>query len=194
VTIMAALTNANIDSIVAESIEPLTQSQLSGSATGAKHTLRSSGIDVFSESSEANVTVNDGSNNDYATFEIEVEVTAFDQDVFIPIGPASAAWKLVDGNGNDLVTSDTASTTFVTTSSAGEGGAGNNFFEINEGETETVTVTVTYTPGTSAPVSARLQLLTIVFDATGTATTNDDKTWNALPASDYRTDTVTIPD
>ncbi len=192
-TIEASI-SASDTTVDAEGADDLAGSQISGAATGEEHTLRTSGIEAAFEAAEADVTVVDESNNDYATFEIEVEVTAFDQDVFIPIGSASTTWKLVDGNGDDLVTSDTASTTVVITSSAEEGGAGNNFFEINEGETETVTVTVTYTPGQTAPVSARLQLLTFVFDETGTATKTDDSTWNALPANDYRTDTVTIQD
>jgi len=192
-TIEASI-SADDTTVDAEGADDLAGSQISGAATGEEHTLRTSGIEAAFEAAEADVTVVDEANNDYATFEIEVEVTAFDQDVFIPIKSASTTWKIVDGNSADLVTSDTASTTVVITSSAEEGGAANAFFEINEGETETVTVTVTYTPGQTAPVSARLQLLTFVFDETGTATKTDDSTWNALPANDYRTDTVTIQD
>lgn len=192
-TIQASI-SASDTTVDAEGADDLAGNQISGAATGEQHTLRTSGIEAAPEANDATVTVVDEANNDYATFEIEVEVTAFDQDVFIPIKSASTTWKIVDGNSADLVTSDTASTTVVITSSAEEGGAANAFFEINEGETETVTVTVTYTPGQTAPVSARLQLLTFVFDETGTATKTDDSTWNALPANDYRTDTVTIQD
>ncbi len=162
-----------------------------GAATGDTHTLRSTGVDVSANSDSVEVEVVDGNDNDYATYEIVLDVTAFEQDVFVPITAASTTWKFVDGNGADL-TVPAASTTVVITSSAEEGGAGNAFFQINEGDTETVTVTVTFTPGANSPLAARLQLLTFVFDETGTGVASDDETWTALPATDYRTDTVTI--
>lgn len=193
-TIQGSISSLTPSIVDAEGADDLGNGQLSGAATGEEHTIRTSGIEASPESTEADITVAENADNDYAVFEIEIEVTAFDQDVFIPINSASTTWKLVDGNGDNLVTSDTASTTVVITSSADEGGAGDAFFEINEGETETVTVTVTYTPGNVTPQSARLQLLTLVFDETGTAVKTDDSTWNALPANDYRTDTVTIQD
>lgn len=191
-TVQGSITSLSTTNVDAEGADDLGNGQLSGAATGEVHTLRTSGIDVSVEGTDATVTVVDGDDNDYGTFEVELEVTAFEQDVFIPINSASTTWKLVDGNGADLVTSDTASTTVVISSSAEEGGAGDAFFQIDEGETETVTVTVTYTPGSAAPQSARLQLLTLVFDEAGTVTGTDDSTWNALPASEYRTATKTI--
>jgi hypothetical protein len=196
-TVTGSVTGANANAISAEGADDLDNTspdQLRGAAEGDAHTLRTTGVDVSVEETDADITVVDGADNDYGTFSIDLEVTAFEQDVFIPLGSASTTWKLVDGGGSDLVTSDTASTTVVVSSSADEGGAGDAFFEINEGQTETVTVTVTYTPGGVAPQSARLQLLTFVFDETGTVSGADDSTWTALPASDYRTDTITIQD
>lgn len=76
-------------------------------------------------------------------------------------------------------------------SSADEGGAGDAFYEINEGRTETVTIKVTYTPSI-ANRTARLQLNSLRFDETGTVTGTDDQIWTALPASTYRTDVETI--
>lgn len=196
-TVRAAVTAANANAIQAEGADDLDNTspdQLTGAAEGELHTLRTQGIDVSIDSTDAEVTVVDSADNDYATFEIVLDVTAFEQEVYIPINAASTTWKLVDGNGADLLTSDTASTTVVITSSAEEGGSGDAFFEINEGQTETVTITVTYTPGSVTPQSARLQLLTLSFDETGTGTATDDSTWTALPANDYRTSTVTIQD
>ncbi len=193
VTVEARVTSANADAIDAEGADEIPTSRISGAATGDEHTLRSTGVDVSLGGTDAQVTVVDNADNDYATFEIELDVTAFDQDVFVPVNSASTTWKLVDGDGNDISVA-AASTTVVIESSADEGGAGDAFFQINEGETETITVTVTYTPGNATPQTARLQLLTLVFDETGTVTGADDSTWSALPANTYRTSTKTIQD
>lgn len=165
-----------------------------GASTGETHTLRTTGIEVELDSTDADITVVDSTDNDYGTFVISVDVTAFEQEVFIPISAASTTWKLADADGATILSSDTASTTVVLDSTAAEGGAGDAFFEINEGETETITLTVTYTPGASAPQSARLVLETLVFDETGTATGADDEEWDALPATTYRTSVISIQD
>lgn len=192
-TVEGATVKASISGAAAVAGEGADDVDSTGAATGDTHTLRSTGVDVSADTDSAVVTVVDSADNDYATYKVVLDVTAFEQSVFIPINSASTTWKLVDGNGDDITT-PAASTTVVVTSSAEEGGEGNAFFEINEGETETVTVTVTYTPGAFAPQTARLQLLTFVFDETGTTAKEDDETWEALPANDYRTETVSIQD
>ncbi len=162
-----------------------------GAATGEEHTLRSTGITVELDSTDSDVVTSDGALNDYATYTIVLEVTAFEQDVFVPVSAASSTdWDLVDENG-DVMTVPSASTTIVITSSADEGGLGDAFFEINEGSTETVTIKVTYSPSI-ANTSARLQLNSLTYDETGTATAGDDDTWDALPSSTYRTAVETI--
>ncbi len=192
-TVQAQVTSGQAEAIEAEGADDLDNvgsTQLSGAATGDVHTLRTTGIAVELDSVDSSVTTSDGALNDYATYEIVMDVTAFEQDVFIPINSASTSWSLVDGNGNTL-TVPSASTTVVITSSADEGGAGDAFFEITEGSSETVTVTVTYTPSI-ANTTARLQLLSLTFDETGTVSGANDSTWSANPASTYRTDTETI--
>lgn len=189
-TVQGLLTSTQADLIDAEGADDLGTSQLSGAATGDTHTLRSTGISVEAASDSAVVTTSDGALNDYVTFKVEVDVTAFDQDVFIPIDSASTTWSLRDSAGN-VLTVPAASTSVIMSSSAQEGGAGDAFFEINEGETETITLTVTYTPSI-ANTAVRLQLGALLFDETGTVTGADDQTWTATPLSDYRTDVVTI--
>jgi peptidoglycan hydrolase-like protein with peptidoglycan-binding domain len=191
-TVQGLVTAGQADEIDAEGADTLGTSQLSGAATGDVHTLRTTGIDVDAKSESAIVTTSDGALNDYATYKITVDVTAFDQDVFIPIASASTSWSLVDSAGVAISPAPaTASTSVVMTSSADVGGAGNAFFEINEGETETVTITVTFTPSI-ANTAAGLQLNSLLFDETGTVTGTDDQTWSATPSVDYRTDVVTI--
>jgi hypothetical protein len=161
-----------------------------GAATGEEHTLRTTGISVELDSVDSDVVTSDGALNDYATYTIVLDVTAFEQDVFIPINSASTSWSLVNGNGTTL-TVPTASTTAVLTSTADEGGTGDAFFEITEGSTETVTLKVTFSPSV-ANTSARLQLLSLTFDETGTAAAGNDSSWAADPASTYRTAVETI--
>lgn len=185
-TVQGSIDSLTTSIVDAEGADDLENSQLSGAATGDAHTIRTTGIDVSPESTSAEVETPDGNTNDYATFEIEVEITAFEQDVRISTDPASStAWTLQDGAGS---TSVAGSRSVTLTSSADENGG---FFEINEGETETLTLTVTYTPGV-ANTASRLVLNSITFDETGTASGADDQTQTTLPATDYRTSVVTM--
>lgn len=185
-TVRGLMTTANVNNIIALGADDLMNTspdQLTGSATGDYHTVRTTGIDASLDSSSAVVTVNQNANDDYATFKVAVEVTAFDQDVFISTNPAtSTTWSIVDAAGANA-TSGTRSV--VLTSSGDENGG---YFEINEGETETITLTVTYTPGVSN-TAARLALGSLKFDDTATAPM---QTWTALPATTYRTAVVTV--
>lgn len=183
-TVQASVDGTTIDAEGADDFDG------EGAATGEVHTLRSTGIEVSLDKTTAEVTTSDGALNDYATYTIVLDVTAFEQDVYLPINAASTTWKLVDGNGNDL-TVPTASTTAVITSSADEAGQSNAFYEIKEGSTEEVTLTVTFTPSI-ANTTARLQLVQLTFDETGTLAGGNDQDWDALPASTFRTAVKTI--
>jgi len=187
VTVQGLVTATNRNNIDAEGADDVTS--LSGAATGDAHTLRTTGIDTDMSDSSAVVTVNDGANNDYVTFEIEVDVTAFEQDVYISTDDTvSVNWDLVNSAGTSLgaVATSSASSTVVLSSSADENVG---YFEINEGETETITLTVTYSPGTAASISARLLLNSISFrDSAGAP----NQTQTTLPKTDYRTAVKTI--
>ena len=184
ITVQGKVTNANALAIDAEGTDNVTD--LSGAATGDAHTLRTAGISTETTSDDAVVTTPDLNTNDYGTYTLKVDVTAFNQDVRISTNPAtSVSYSLVDGAGTAAV----AGTRSITLSSTADENGG--FFEINEGETETLTIKVTYTPGV-ANTAARLQLNSIKFDETGTAPTTDDKTQTTLPATDYRTEVVTM--
>ena len=151
--------------------------------------MRTAGADVEAVSVDADVTVGDNNTDDYGTYVIKFEVTAFEQDVFVPIAVASSvSYTLQDGSGS---TSVAGSRSVTLTSTADEGGAGDAFFEVNEGSTETFTLTVTYTPGV-ANTASRMVLNSITFDETGTATNTDDQSQVTVPASEFRTDVVTI--
>lgn len=186
VTVQGRVTATNANNIVAEGADDLANTptdQLSGSAEGERHTLRTSGVDIALEGVSASVTSVDSNTNDYGTYEIEVEVTAFEQDVFISTNPAtSTSYVLQDGAG---VTATTGTRSITLESSADETGG---YFEINEGETETLTLRVTYTPGV-ANTAARLVLNSISFNETAAL---PDQTQTTLPATTYRTAVITM--
>lgn len=169
--------------ITAEGADDLTGSQLSGSVTSDTHILQTSGAAVTAKNTSAVVTSTNGSLNDYATFQIAVDITATNQDVYIPANTSAITYELRDANGNPLSATGTA----VISSTAREQG---NYFFIPEGQTKSVTVSVTYQP--QSPVtSSRLRLLTIEYAATATS---PNQTWSAMPANRFETNVVTIVD
>ena len=184
-TVKGSISSLDTTIIDAEGADDIENGQLSGAATGEAHTLRTTGIITAPESNSAVVTTGDNAGDDYATFEVEVEITAFEQDVRISTNVATAtSYSIVNGSG---VTVGGTSTP-VLTSSADENGG---YFEINEGETETLTLQVTF-DATTAGAAARLVLNSITFDETGTLATGDDQTQTTLPVTDYRTDVVVL--
>ncbi len=175
-TVKANIASAAID---AEGADDVTST---GSATGDEHTLRSEGVAVELDTDSATVTTGDSAGDDYATYKIVLDVTAFEQDVFINTDETVSVSASVVNSGGTTVTG--TSTVIVDSSADVEGGS----FKIAEGETESVTITVTFDAAT-AGAAARLQLNSLTFGATDLA---DNQTWNAQPASDYRTDIVTL--
>lgn len=171
-TVRGSIASGAID---AEGADEVTST---GSATGDTHTLRTQGIAVTLDSDSAVVTTGDNAGDDYATFKLVLDVTAFEQEVFISTNQAtSVVASIVDGAGTVV----TGTSTVVISSSADvEGGS----FKINEGETETVTISVVFDAAT-AGAAARLQLTSLVFGETDGA---NNQTWSAQPATDYRTD------
>lgn len=183
-TVRGSVTGAQADAIDAEGADTLETTQLSGAATGDVHTLRTKGMSVDLDSVSAVVTNGDQAGDDYATYKIVLDVTAFEQDVFIDVDEAvslASGFSVVDSSGSVVA----GTSTVVLDSTADVEGSS---FKINEGETETVTLTVTF-DATTAGAAARLQLTKIIFGESDGA---NDQTWMALPATDYRTAIVTL--
>ncbi len=181
-TVTGKVTSVNADAIDAEGADDLSDSQTDGAATGDTHTLRTTGVDVSAKSITESVTTGDNAGDDYATFKIVLDVTAFEQDVFVsPNHATSVTVSVQDGAGATVA----GTSTVVITSSADIESA---VYKINEGETETVTITVTFDAAT-AGAAARLQLTNLKFGSTASAV---GQTWTALPTNDYRTDIVTL--
>lgn len=182
-TIKASVSSSVADEIIVFAGEQeLSDEQIQGSVVGDTHTLMASGMAVSLDSDSATVTTGDSAGDDYAVFKIVLDITAFEQDVFINTNQAvSLDAKVVNSSG--VVVNGMTATALQ--SSANEEG---NSFKISEGETESVTITVTFDADT-AGTSARLQLNSLVF---GNSNGADNQVWYALPVGDFRTDIVTL--
>jgi peptidoglycan hydrolase-like protein with peptidoglycan-binding domain len=185
VTVQGLVTSVQADLIVAEGADDLSAAtQISGSATGDVHTLRTAGADVSAGTITSVVTTQDLATNDYATYKMQFEVTAFNQDVYISVVPATSTnYTLEDGSGVAAVAGTRTATLSSTGSQVGTA------FEITEGSTETITLEVTYVPGV-ANTAARLNFNTLTFGSTSGTPTG--QTWTASPDEDYRTAVVTV--
>ena len=79
----------------------------------------------------------DGATDDYATFEIEVEVTAFERDAYIP----------TDGSTIDAVIVDGGAIISYSRTRLSADDAERPVLKSTEGSSETINITVTYGPG-----------------------------------------------
>ncbi|MEZ4194954.1 MAG: peptidoglycan-binding domain-containing protein [Candidatus Paceibacterota bacterium] len=174
----------NVSSIVAEGASKLTGSKLSGRASSEEHTLSTKGISVKATSVTSTVTAVNGALNDYATYMMELSVTAFGQEVYIPVGVNSAIeYSLKDELGNTIPALGVA----ILDSNAKLSG---DYYRLNKGETKKFTLEVSYQPGVATSL-ARLQLLGINFANSATA---PNQNWRAVPAQHFKSDVKLIVD
>jgi peptidoglycan hydrolase-like protein with peptidoglycan-binding domain len=139
-------------------------------------------------STSAKVTDRDGADNDYATFEIEVELNAFGEDIYIDQDEdVSFEYEVQDSDGNE-VTGQTLLSSFLESSADEEG----DYYVVEEDESERFTLTVVFNPlAVDEGKLFRLQLLGINYADSEEA---PEDTWLARPTSDYRTKSVLIVD
>lgn len=188
-TVQASVVGANIDGEGADDVVG------DGNVTGETHTLQISGINVELVSKSADATSVDSTDNDYAEFEITVDVTSFDDDVFISENAATAfTFQIENASTGAVVGTSTATTTSVTSDADVTGGS----YKIDEGSTEEFTFAATINPlatggaaGEMEGNNFRFQLLTIVF---ATTTTGASSSWSAEPQNEYQTAGVLIND
>ena len=186
-TVQAKVTGANADAIDATGGDDLigsgTGDQITGSATGDVHTLRTMGIIGEANSMTSALTAGVSGGNDTVNYTMKVDVTAFNQDVYIAKNSAtSVRYDKTNSSGTALgSTTNTAVDSF--TSTADEDGTG-AYFYVPEGSTETFTIVVKWSPG--APSAATgIQLLGLDYANTNAP---ENAAWEAAPAKDYRTD------
>lgn len=182
-TIAASVAGAQID---ASGTDDLTGT---GNASGDTHTLQLSGVNIELVSKSADATSVDGADNDYAQYEITVDVTAFNDDVFISENAATAfTFQIENASNGSILGTSTATTTSVTSDADVTGGS----YRVDEGDTEEFTFAATLNPlAVNEGSNYRFQLLTINF---ATTTTGATSTWAAEPQNEYQTSGVLIND
>jgi hypothetical protein len=168
-----------------------------GSATGDVHTLLVEGINAEVTSTSENVVVVDGEDNDYAEFEIEIDVDAFEVDAFISqFAATSLEYSIIDASNGDIAHTEAGAGTVATGSavisvSSNANLEGGTYYRVNENDTETFTISVTYTPANVGAVSGsyRLQLDAILFEDSAALPT---VTYATIPTEDYSTTNANI--
>lgn len=180
-TVTGSVTGANADAIEALGADDLTTSQLSGSATGDAHTLRTMGIIGDAVSMTSAVTNGVSGGHDTVSYTMKVDVTAFNQDVYVAKNSAtSVRYQMTDSSGTGIGATSTASVDSFTSTADDDG----TYFYVPEGSTESFTIVVKWAPG-AVNTAKGVQLSGIDYAATAVAETS---AWSALPAKDYRTD------
>ncbi len=181
-TVEASVTGSAIE---AEGADDLTAT---GNASGDTHTLQVRGIDGTRANRSAVTTVVDGS-DDYATYTMQVEVTAFDGDVYIPTIGADAFTYQIENASNGAIVSGATATSSTVSSSARTSG---NYYVVRDGDSETFTFMVVFNPlDADEPGNFRMQLLSIEYNTTAAAPNNS---WLANPSSMYETQSTYIAD
>jgi peptidoglycan hydrolase-like protein with peptidoglycan-binding domain len=188
--LQASISSSQVDDIDAEGEEELSATQISGSATGEIHTLRTGG--TTNGNVETSATWKENSNatsdDDEGVYTIEFEVSAFNQDVFIKdsavrgttTSTGGVNFILEDNSGE--VTEGVVDANLDSTADEDDG-----WFFIPEGSTETFTLTVEYNPEDEG--FYRLQLYTINYNDTEA---DPEVFQRATPESTYRTQYLSI--
>jgi hypothetical protein len=189
--LQASITSAQADAIDAEGEDDLSASQISGSATGELHTLRTGGSSAGEVETSATVKANSNSttDDDEGVYTIEFEVTAFNEDVYINNSAARGTTTstggvnyIIENSQGDETTAGSADANLDSTAEVDNGR-----YVVREGDTETFTLTVEYDPQDAG--FYRLQLYTINYNDTGA---NPDVFQRALPESRFETQSVSI--
>ena len=171
-TVTASITSANVDAIEAEGEDDLAAGDLNGSVDGNTFTLRSSGIAVMEGSSAPKVTVTSqdaADGGDYGTYIIKFEVTAFEEDAWVPLTATAAA-----GSGADFHVTGTGASSTATTTGNLEVESGttvtNNRARVSQGQTREFTLTVVINPASDGFYG--LELENVNFATSSTAATS----------------------
>jgi peptidoglycan hydrolase-like protein with peptidoglycan-binding domain len=191
-TVMASISSAQADLIEAEGVDDLSDSQISGSAQGEEHELRTGGSNVGAVETSAELKTNSNStqDDDEGVFTIEFDVTAFEQDVYVneslargtAQGTEGINYLIEDGQGDTIATGDIGGA--ILDSTADKDG---DRYRIDEGQTETFTVVVEFDPATSG--FYQLQLYSINYNDTES---DPDTYQRTLPESTYETEPLSI--
>lgn len=194
-TVQASTTGSTLE---AEGADDLAADQLSGSATGDEHTLRTAGAAIEWVSSTGTKDANSGDEvtDDEGVWVIKFDVEAFDSDIYIAKSAASStgtgqgvSFRFTDGSGNVIAAAGTTSASLASTAGSETGTDDVSRFVVNEGETKTFTLTVELDPTTGG--FHGVQLYSVNYKTANTAAATVEQT-RALPAEDFETDPLSI--
>lgn len=203
-TVTAALRAIDVVNIEAEdeSGEDLTTADLTGTALGDPMAFYDVGVMVSLVSVDETLTGNDGNDNDTGTFEIKVNVEAFDGTAYVASSTAATTDDTVQGSsiGSNLYFVDENGTATVAllaqavSYTTGDGaslstGAGN--IELADGESTELTFTITRTNGGFATDDGLFRAL---LAAIGWNTGNSATVYNIynFDFEDYKTDYINV--
>lgn len=172
-----ATINAEVIEVSGEGVDDVVADD---AVSGETHTVITDGIivPISGVSFESDTT---GENDTIGNFDIEFEVTGFEDDFYIDSvaaqsGTAGVVYSVSGSGGTTTLTSVSA----VLTSTADEDA--NGFFRVEDGVTETFTLSVSIDP--AAAGQYRVVLEEIWYDET---TGQSDLVRELTPATDYRT-------
>jgi peptidoglycan hydrolase-like protein with peptidoglycan-binding domain len=185
------------DDIVAEGSDNGDDSSVTGSYSGAQHTIALTGIvvEAVSTSATENNPTTGSSSTDRGVFSIKFNVTALEDDAFIPnaVGTTSSA---VTGTGviydpyiNGATT--TAFTGVTTTSLSSTAQLSGGYFKVPQGTTKQFTLNVTNDPATGAYLGIGLNAIQFGSSTSAFATQHATSTIDSKNA-DFRTDSVNV--
>lgn len=167
--------SVDVSGIEAEGADDLEGNQLSGSATGEVHTLRTFGAIITPSGATADLRQNGNStrSDDSGGFSIMFDVTAFDRDLYIPrtaergttLGTAGVNFIIEDASTGEVITTAGTSSPLLDSDAREE----NGYFLVRRGETREFTLMVDYDPETTS--FFRVQLHSFNWSPTESAPT-----------------------
>jgi hypothetical protein len=197
-TLEIDITSTERDLIDAEGTETLLTGDMTGTADGETHQLLAEGVFAEIVSVDDSLTNEDTAAADKAVFKIKFDVTAFEDDFYVPFGAVyTAASADTTGGANYRIETDSGAAATLGTSTIVAGltntsGAtvSGSFWKVADGETETFELSVTFNPAANGTYRGQLMFVNYAANTTGAATS----THSAAPAEDFETGSVQITD
>jgi len=189
----------------AEGADDLDDEDIEGSPEGEIHELRTEGVYVEANDLSTSESTNDSGETTKATFKIKYDLTAFEEDFFVPrgteqvtslgndpSGEVGATYVVEDDNG--AASGTTTSSASLSSSADQVSGTPNGAWEIDEDETETFTLTVSLSNSNFTGFH-NVQLDQAWFTDTQSSATDDnfdEDSVDAEPEEDFETDQVEL--
>jgi hypothetical protein len=203
-SVQAEMTSGDVDNVDAEGADDVESGDLDGSPSGEIHDLRTQGLYIEEGSTDTSTNTNDSGETTQVTHTIEYDLTAFEEDFFVPRGATQldsgisysdlsdpdevgATYRVEDDNGD--VVDGTSSASLSSTADQAT-----NAWQIDEGDTETFTLQVILNNNNYTGFN-NVQLDVAAYNENEGASDNDDPdedTVQAVPQEDFETDQVNL--